>query len=143
MDSYPLYSLSLTNVLDIHSLKQFIGSNGSFDINKKYGVWNQTLLHVLVRRGLLDCVEYLVDNYVDIDINALDKYNDTPLHDAAFLGKFRIVKYLLGKGADKDLLNYDGFTACDKVKIGQPHDMMIAEYIESYESLPTKGVFMS
>jgi len=118
---------------NIDNLKAFVESTNFADINKKYGGWNQTLLHIAARKNLLDCVKYLIEN--GADINALDRYSDTPLHDVAYMGHNSIIEYLLERGADKEHINHDGKTASQKA-----HYQFIAVYIDAYESIPTKGV---
>lgn len=48
----------------------------------------------------------------NIDIHTkLNKYGWTPLHAAAFKGNTTLVKYLMGKGANKDYENSSGMSA--------------------------------
>ncbi|XP_055745871.1 ankyrin repeat domain-containing protein 2-like [Salvelinus fontinalis] len=41
---------------------------------------------------------------------------DTPLHDAVRLGRYKILKLLIVGGADTRLKNHEGFTAVEQVK---------------------------
>ena len=58
----------------------------------------------LVSRGKYDCQEYgagIIQQLLerDVDVNALDKDRNTPLHSASYLGKLEIARVLLEQGA--------------------------------------------
>jgi ankyrin repeat protein len=56
----------------------------------------------------LDVAKYLIEEK-EADVEAADKYGYTPLHWAAYNGKFYVVKYLVEeKGADVMAANNDG-----------------------------------
>lgn len=69
-----------------------------------YGV---TALHMACRCGNLEAVNYLL-LHADIKIDAKDKNNDTPLHEACLHKDKKIVKQLLEKMKEKGLTIYKG-----------------------------------
>ncbi|CAL8373161.1 unnamed protein product [Gadus morhua 'NCC'] len=58
------------------------------------------------------------------EVNAVNKYNDTPLHLAANHGCAAIVKALLLNGADGTLLDSSGSTALDLARKGQREEIV-------------------
>lgn len=72
-------------------------------------MYGRTALHgASVEAGSEEAVELLLDYGADVD--AKDKYGNTPLHDAAKYGNISICKLLLGYGADIDAANKWGQT---------------------------------
>jgi len=120
----------------INTIKKLVESGA--DIDEPYGHHRETLLHYAARSRWLNVVQYLVEN--GADINKLDKYGGTPLCDAACEGFMKIVKYLLSKGADKDIYKDDGKNAEHCAFEYGHHD--VAEYIANFELMPTKGVHL-
>ncbi len=45
------------------------------------------------------------------DVNVVNKYGETALHEASFWGRSDVVKMLIEAGADVNLVNRDGETA--------------------------------
>ncbi|CAB0042016.1 unnamed protein product [Trichogramma brassicae] len=76
-----------------------------------------TALHVIARRGDLFYDE-IADSFFGtsdemgrtLRIDARDKLGDTPLHRATELGYWYLVKSLLGRGADPNAANEEGWT---------------------------------
>ncbi|CAF94728.1 unnamed protein product, partial [Tetraodon nigroviridis] len=64
---------------------------------------NSTPLHVSVRTGHLDCVQYLIHN--GASVNTQDREGDTPLHDAVRQNRLKIIQLLLLHGADTHVTN--------------------------------------
>ena len=62
----------------------------------------------------LALIKFLVQH--GADLNAANNNGDTPLIDAAYLGKTEILRYLLEQGADSRLSNKRGRTALDMAK---------------------------
>ena len=50
------------------------------------------------------------------DINVKTNYGSTPLHNASYQGHLEIVKYLLSKGANKEIRRSDGDSPLDFAK---------------------------
>jgi len=123
------------NLCDLDTINKIIKT----DINKKFGDYEETILHYMARHDHFDNVKYLMEN--GADVNARDYYLNTPLHDAAANSRFEIVQYLLLNGADKFAININEFTAADAAG-SCDSDSEIVEYIRSFEPLPTKGVHM-
>lgn len=69
----------------------------------------KTALHCA---GTLKVLKELVEVY-GLDVNAVDKKGDTPLHVAVREGSFRAIEELLKKGANPTLKNKDGRTPRD------------------------------
>lgn len=70
-----------------------------------------TLLHAATSSAKppMTMVEKLVEN--GADVNAVTKYLETPLMEAASSGNLELVKYLVAKGADVTMKNKFGQTA--------------------------------
>jgi oxysterol-binding protein 1 len=73
-----------------------------------------TILHLAIQCAEPQVVDFVISNGEDIDINALDREGNTPLHQAAQLGRFPIVKQLLEQPQINDAIpNHQGRTAID------------------------------
>jgi ankyrin repeat protein len=72
-------------------------SINSLTVNKS------SLLHVACYEGNLDIARYLLKN--NFDVNLKDSYNHSPLHLAVFSESYKLVKYLLIKGAKRNSIN--------------------------------------
>lgn len=68
----------------------------------------RTLLHQVVANGQKAEAELLLRKGADID--AMDKYGQTPLHYAAAQGSKELVELLIRRGADHRLLDCNGQT---------------------------------
>jgi len=95
-----------------------------------------TLLHEAVPIGDIPTIEYLIAN--NINVNKKNRYGNTALNYAIWHRHMDIVKILLDGGADKEILDWNGKTAAELAMDEKLYDM--AEYIELYVSVPTKGV---
>ncbi|CAD1477227.1 unnamed protein product, partial [Heterotrigona itama] len=79
-----------------------------------------TALHVATREGYLNIVRYLCENFQkpDFRVNVANKDMKRPLHEAAQFAHRDIVRYLIEKGADVDVLKRADWTplmlACTK-----------------------------
>jgi len=102
MDPFPNNSM----LKNIHTIKQLIKPPNN--INKKYGVHEESLLHYVSYNNWLTTVKYLIESGADIDIQ--DKYNYTPLYDVTFCNNINIVKYLVDQGANLNICDNSGFT---------------------------------
>lgn len=67
------------------------------------GPAGDTLLHCAARHGHRDVLAYLVES-CDMDIEAANRDYKRPLHEAASMGHWDCVRYLLGRGAAVDCL---------------------------------------
>jgi len=124
------------NVADINEVIKLIESG--FDIDAKYNDFQETILITAARCNRMNIVEYLVTN--GADINLTDIYGYTPLHEAAYRGHNDITKYLLNHGADKSIINQFHKTA--SILAAQHSRYALAKYIEDFELIPTKGVYL-
>jgi ankyrin repeat protein len=71
-------------------------------------------LFIAVKAGDLDTLSY---NLTRRDINSVNKDGKTVLHIASEAGNFEIVKFLLGMGADRTILDDDGRNALSYAKL--------------------------
>jgi len=88
-------------------VKFLISKGAKTDLTTKEGT---TLLHLASLNGHNPVVEYLVTS-VKANINAQDKFGDTPLMAASGNGKPQTVALLLKLGADRSLRNLNKRTA--------------------------------
>jgi len=105
-----------------------------------------TPLHYASNNMNLDIIKILVESsqnseHGKCDVNALTHCLNTALHFASYRGHFDIVVYLLDAGVNPGFINQDGKTASGAAR--KRCYESIAEYIESYELMPTKGVFLN
>jgi len=106
------------------------------DINeKKNGL---TLLHQAANINDMPTIKYLLEN--GADINILNSNRSTPLQYAisSIRPKIDTIKYLIDNGAHVDILDIDGKTLVERAKRYCDNDMV--QFLESYASMPTKGV---
>ena len=75
----------------------------------KYGrrVFNDD---VPLQESALETVRFLLDLDQGLDINATNRYKQTPLHGAVYLGGTSLVPYLVERGADINAVNARGQT---------------------------------
>ena len=72
----------------------------------------RSALHKAAFWGHDHIVPWLLDD-LNLDVDARDAEDDTPLHDAARFGHVAVVKALLARGASTGLKNAAGQTAKD------------------------------
>ncbi|MBR7064545.1 MAG: ankyrin repeat domain-containing protein [Treponema sp.] len=97
----------------------FCVSKGMVEVCRKYitgGMsvnvrdWRGTpLLNIAVRKGMIDCAAFLINNGADVNAVSLDR-GYTPLMDAVWSGSEDFVKLLLQNGAKTNIVNKDGQT---------------------------------
>jgi cytochrome c len=61
-------------------------------------IGSETVLHIAVKRGCLDCVEALVEAGADVNAQTTDSQNRTPVHIAKLLGFPEVAEYLIAHG---------------------------------------------
>jgi ankyrin repeat protein len=139
LDPYPQINGNINIVKNLIESSQ---NDPNVNINKQYLYCRGTLLHYAAMNDWLDIVEYLLDR--GANINQIDNYGYTALHDAASAGNFEIVMCLLEHGADPDCKTVTGMTAAVIATKSCRYDTRIAEYIKAYDDqyVPTKGVHM-
>ena len=75
--------------------------------------WGMTALH---RFNTPEMVRFLVDKVADV--NAIDKFGDTPLHkmvEGFVYKRKKSVEILIAAGADVNAINFDGLTPLDSL----------------------------
>ena len=65
--------------------------------------------HEAVQQNHLECVELLLKNGALVDVPG--SLYTTPLHKAVSLGFYQIVDVLLRYGANKEIIDFNGFNA--------------------------------
>jgi len=112
----PLYNASKRGYLEIVKLLLDARAN----VNMQTYDLRETALHIITEKDNME-----TDNYLEIakllikfgaDINATDKFGDTPLHNAIIWGHPDIVKFLLDTGAIVHIQNHQKETPLDKEK---------------------------
>ncbi|MEI2312437.1 ankyrin repeat domain-containing protein [Bacillus nitratireducens] len=84
---------------DINEVKQLIGNDKEIlNTMTTFGTW----LHVAVKKGHLEMVEYLINKGIDIDARG-GTFDASALSLAAGAGHLEIVKYLIEAGAELDV----------------------------------------
>lgn len=71
--------------------------------------WGMTALHLAVSSSWYEAINFLIDERADLSLR-YHRTGDTPLHTAVVNRSERIVRRLLGAGADPDAANYNGVT---------------------------------
>jgi len=83
---------------------------------------NNPFLHDTVDGEYRDIIEALLNSQANV--NATDRYGNTPLHRAALKGCYCAVKILLCKGADTNIMNKNNWTALHNAADGGHCDVM-------------------
>lgn len=91
---------------DFELFSAMVNELEDINIQNNYG-W--TLLHITIRRGETQMVEFLLEKGADID--RVDGVGWTPLMEAIMDDKAALCKLLVDKGADKTIANARGATA--------------------------------
>jgi ankyrin repeat protein len=79
-----------------------------FDVHGAYLLEERTSLHWAVVHGFPNVVRAILE--MDVDIDPMDVWGNTPLHLAAWRGHSNIAKILLERHANENCLNQDGRT---------------------------------
>ena len=92
-------------------------------------------LHIACRESSFSCVEYLLENK-EVDVNLKSEGGFTPLHFACFNGDILIVKLLIDKGADKNIVDSKGRKPVDLIKDRDDKESSeIKEYLHSNDAV--------
>lgn len=67
-------------------------------------------LHDAAEMDRVDLMEVLCLCYLDLDVNAKDLYNRTPLHVAAVHGYVEVIRFLVSVGGDPETIDSNGWT---------------------------------
>ena len=96
------------NIQEIKEIKELVKLGADVDDRDDY--FQRTFLHeACYTYRNIELVKTLIDNCADV--NARDKYNNTPLHLALKQGfNMELVNTLIDKGADVNARNNDGYT---------------------------------
>jgi len=117
--SIPIYKRGMTS----ETIKHFVRGDGDIKSMIKNGQisdidvrdnFNRTALMNQAKMGNLENVKFLLTHDPPTDINAVDKHGNSALHYAVLDDdNLAIVRYLLKKGANKELQNIDEKTALE------------------------------
>jgi ankyrin repeat protein len=101
----PIIYCIINNNLD--GLKLFI--NNGFDINTSLNDQNYTLLHYLCSNPNDNIFEYIL-TLNNLNLNALDINNNTPIHIALYKNNLKYLKLLVLFGSNIRIVNNDGIS---------------------------------
>ena len=90
------------------------GVNTTIDINAKNDVGGSTIFHTACRNGNIRFVKFLFNEFHssnNLNINAIDNDQTTPLMEAVYNDNVSVVKFLLEKGVETYHDDKDGNTA--------------------------------
>ncbi len=110
---------------DIETLKEYIDEWEGHRVIDECDCDGWSPLHWACKKGSTECVKYIIDTTwinkheserlqqkaINARIDVVDELGQTYLMMAAIAGSVDIVKYLISKGAGKNIQNDDGFTA--------------------------------
>lgn len=113
----------------LNHVKQVIKQGANVDAQTSSG--DTALIITGWATNNLALVRYLVENGADLNIG--NNNGDTPLMDAAYLGKNSILDYLLQSGADTTLTNKRGKSASDLAK-NKEVTQLFASYLDKVSS---------
>ena len=99
-----LYKAAENGRLDI--VKHIISSY-HIDVNMKR-TNGRTPLYVAAINGNLDVVKELIENGININLEAEDEEGITPLLESCFFGQVEVINYLVSKGANLTARTKDG-----------------------------------
>jgi len=118
----------------MESIKFLVESGADINATNRY---DKTPLQYVAYKHKIHVVQYLVES--GADVNAADRSGNTPLVWGSISApKIETIKILLDYGADKEHRNNNGLTAAYVARRYGHIDA--AQFIESYEGVPTKGV---
>jgi len=118
---------------DILIIKYLLDNGAKIDAKDGPG---HTPLNNAISWSNLIIVQYLVNSGANIHLG--DLFGCEPLYLAAVVKNIEIVKFLLSNGANKEAKCARGETASERARSQGDHD--IANYIDAYEHVMTKGV---
>ena len=127
-DNYPIMCYCFQNISEANKNKDFeiqkYFLEKGYDINTK-SKKGETVLHYAAERGHLPIMKMFLDflfsyaqgNGIQIDINVQSNEGETPLMAACKNpSENPIIKYLIEKGADKNIISNNGLTAFDFIQ---------------------------
>ena len=128
--SFPMHLALEKDVLEI--LKLLAGPN-SLGLSAKRILGGKYLLHHLIKLNLPDgdsIAEFLISNG-DLDVNEVNIFGATPLHEAARIGNISMIRELLRYMPDAAIRDGDGNTALDVAISNNQYDatMILGEYV--------------
>jgi ankyrin repeat protein len=94
---------------------QYLAEHGA-DINKRDNIRHKNALLGASFRSNDDVAAYLLAHGAEVNAQGVNGW--TPLHDAAFVADYNIVKMLVEHGADTSIKNNAGMTALQCAKMG-------------------------
>jgi ankyrin repeat protein len=95
---------------------QYLMDHGA-EMDKRDNSRKKSALLAAAFKSQNEVAEYLLAHGADINAQAINGF--TPLHDAAWVGDYQLVKLLVERGARTDIKNNDGQTALECAEIGR------------------------
>ena len=124
-----LYYAATTNDLD--EVKMLIES-GMADVNAKNPAEGATALHGAAYEGNVDCVQYLIDNGADVNLQDDDGW--TSLHAAVCGKRKKCLVLLLKADCDPFAENFDGLTPF-QMAVEMGIDKLVRQFLKKFHSL--------
>ena len=109
----PIVIAARNGYLDI---VQYLLDHGA-EMDKRDNSRKKSALLAAAFKSQNQVAEYLMTHGADINAQAINGF--TPLHDAAWVGDYQLVKMLVEHGARTDIRNNDGQTALQCAEIGR------------------------
>ena len=128
-------AVSTGNSADV---KTALNSNIEIDALQGDGGDGKTAVHLASAAGYVNIVEYLIASGAVVDIHDRSQHGpSTPLHDAAFFGRCRVVEVLLDNGADIKAVGEQDGTVLQQVLRSKKH--VEPQHIETIILLLDRG----
>eukprot|EP00794_Sanderia_malayensis_P011039 gene11039-12204_t len=124
---YPLHEAARFGYLDC--MKELIKAGSSISVTTDDAKW--TPGHMAASNGQLACLQHLIHEGTDVNAKGGPEGASTLLHEAAHMGHYECVKFLLSSGSDAFELNGSGELALH-LATRQAHDKTVELLLQYY-----------